>query len=370
MTYFSKATFVVCALQVLPALAASEGPATGAEVAVIGTEQFTYGQLPADTQTELQENQRRYEQELHQLEADHKRNLQTIVENHASRFIDGKVMEKEAQARNLSVEELSKEIQAPQISNEQALDFYEHNKQQIGQPFSAVSAPLTQYLQQQATERAKRSYINSLRTKYAARVTVEPLREAVPALGPSRGPTDARVTIVEFSDFQCPFCGQMAPLLKQLQDKYPRDVRLVYRQLPLTDLHPNALVAAKASVCASEQGKFWEMHDAMFADQRSLAAEGLKKTAEKLHLKTKAFEACLDSPKTAAAVDADSKAGMEYGVAGTPGLFINGRFVNGFVPLDMLVGIVEDELHRQAGGHSLAQAQASAAQPGTVAQSR
>jgi len=360
MTHFLKAVVVACALNVLPVIAAPGMPAAETQVGVIGNEQFKFGQLPPDTQTELQETQRKYEMQVHQLALDNQRNLQNIVENHAHRFIDGKVMAQEAQARNVSVEQLAKEIEIPQVSKEQAMDFYEKNKQQIAQPYSAISAQLTQYLQQQETERAKRSYINGLRTKYAARVTLEPLREAVPAEGPSRGPKDARVTIVEFSDFQCPFCGQMAPLLKQVQDKYPKDVRLVYRQLPLVDIHPNSLIAAKAAVCASEQGKFWEMHDAMFADQNALTAEGLKKTAATSHLKTKPFDACLDSQATADAVEADSKAGTEYGVAGTPGLFINGRFFNGAIPMDLLLAVVDDELHRSAGGHSLAQAAATA----------
>ena len=347
-------TSLACVLRISAALASTETPPADADVAVLGNEHVTFGQLPSAAQNELQENQRRYDRQVHQLAIDHKRELQAIVESHANRFLDDKVMQAEAQARGVKVEEISKEIKVPEVSDAEVREFYLANQQQIGQPFAAVSSQLAQYLRQQAAERSKRSYIDGLRTKYAARTTVEPLREAVPALGPSRGPKDAPVTIVEFSDFECPFCRKMAPLLKQLQDKYPQDVRLVYRQLPLPDLHPNAMSAAKASLCASEQGKFWEMHDALFADQSALGTEGLKKTADQLHLKTKVFESCLASPKVAAAVEADTQAGVEYGVSGTPGLFINGRFVNGAVPFEMLVGIVEDELKRHQSTQAVA----------------
>jgi protein-disulfide isomerase len=116
----------------------------------------------------------------------------------------------------------------------------------------------------------------------------------------------------------------------------------------LTDLHPDALNAAKASLCAYEQGKFWEMQDALYADPDALSLDGLKKTAARLKIKPLPFAACLDSDKTAAAVKTDSQAALDYGVTGTPGLFINGRFVNGAVPYEQLVATVEDELKRRA----------------------
>jgi protein-disulfide isomerase len=327
-------------------VAVGELPADS-EVAVIGSEHFTFSQLPASVQAELQESQSRYERQLHQLAIDHERELRTIVETRAGSFLDDKLMQMEARARNLSVQELAKEVKTPQVTDADVRSFYEQNKQQIQQPLEAVAVRITQYLTQQALERGKRSYADGLRVKYAARVTVEPLRREVSADGPSRGPKDAAVTIVEFADFQCPFCRSMAPLLKQLLDKYPREVRLVYRQLPLSDMHPDALNAAKASLCAGEQGRFWEMHDALFADPSALSLDALKKTAERLKMKPLPFAACLESEKTAAAMKADSQAALDYGVAGTPGLFINGRFINGAVPYEQLVATVEDELQRR-----------------------
>jgi protein-disulfide isomerase len=154
------------------------------------------------------------------------------------------------------------------------------------------------------------------------------------------------VTIVEFADFQCPYCRRMAPVLREVLQKYPRDVRLVYRQLPLIDLHPNSLHAAEASLCALEQGKFWEMHDAMFADQDALDVDGLKRTAAQVQLRAQPFADCLASDRTLAVIRADTKAATDLGVNGTPGLFINGRFVSGAVSYEEMAATIEDELRR------------------------
>lgn len=339
---------VVVVLRTTQVCAAPDELPADAEVAVIGNDHFTLGQLQPSLQTALTDSERRYEQQLHQLAIDHRRDLRAIAEAHTNTFIDDRVMQAEARARNVTVEELTKQVRHPQVTDAEVRAFYEQNKGEIKQPFEAVAVRITQYLTEQAAASAKRSFADGLRAEYAARATVEPLRQEIAADGPSRGAKDAPVTIVEFADFQCPFCRKMAPLLKQLLDKYPREVRLVYRQLPLTDLHPDALNAAKASLCAYEQGRFWEMQDALYADPGALRLGGLKKTAERLKIKLRPFAACLDSDKTAAAVKTDSQAALDYGVAGTPGLFINGRFVNGAVPYEQLVATVEDELKRRA----------------------
>jgi protein-disulfide isomerase len=162
------------------------------------------------------------------------------------------------------------------------------------------------------------------------------------------------VTIVEFADFQCPYCRRMAPVLRELLEKYPRDVRLVYRQLPLTELHPDALHAAEASLCAREQGKFWEMHDALFADQGALDLEGLKRTAAELQLKAQPFADCLGSDRPVGVIRADTQAATDLAVNGTPGLFINGRFVSGAVSYEEMAAIIDDELQRVAQGSRVA----------------
>jgi thiol-disulfide isomerase/thioredoxin len=162
------------------------------------------------------------------------------------------------------------------------------------------------------------------------------------------------VTIVEFSDFQCPFCKRLAGTLHQLQAEYPKDVRLAYVQFPMNQdcskadlkktLHPEACHAAAASVCAGKQGKFWEMHDALFDAQASLGADEYRSLADTLGLDAAAFASCLDAPGTQAAVVADTEAGAALGATGTPTFFVNGRELAGAQPIEVLRAVVDAEL--------------------------
>ena len=336
---------IVLVLPVPQAFPQSEALAPGAEVAVIGSDHVTLGQLP-DVQTQLSQSQARYEQQQRQLTIDQRRARQAILEQAVDEFVNNRLLQQEAQARHVSVAELTRDIKTPEITAADVSAFYEHNKRDIGKPFEEVRPAIANYLTQQAAANARRAWFAALRARYSARSTLEPLREPVAADGPSRGPTDARVTIVEFADFQCPYCRRMAPVLRELLEKYPREVRLVYRQLPLTELHPDALHAAEASLCAREQGKFWEMHDALFADQGALDLDGLKKTAAQLQLKAQPFAACLAADRPLAVIRADTQAATDLGVNGTPGLFINGRFVSGAVSYDEMAATIDDELRR------------------------
>jgi protein-disulfide isomerase len=133
------------------------------------------------------------------------------------------------------------------------------------------------------------------------------------------------------------------PTLEQVKQNYGDKVRLVFRQFPL-NIHPNAQKAAEASLCANDQGKFWEMHDLMFAAQRQLTVENLKEKAQRLELDTAAFGQCLDSDKYAAQVQADLEAGMQAGVTGTPAMFINGIPISGAVPYEQLAQVIDAEL--------------------------
>jgi protein-disulfide isomerase len=153
---------------------------------------------------------------------------------------------------------------------------------------------------------------------------------------------------VEFADFQCPYCKRAESSLHAVLKQYPRDVRIVFRNLPLTQIHPQAESAAEAAVCADRQGKFWEMHDAMYADQSALSIEALKDTAKQLGLNLGQFSACLSGGTPAAALDADAKAAEELGLSGTPYFFINGRPVDGNVPLEKFQSIIAEELHAGA----------------------
>lgn len=143
---------------------------------------------------------------------------------------------------------------------------------------------------------------------------------------PSFGPADAKVTIVEFSDFQCPFCTRAANAAHQIKEKYGDRVRFVFRQFPL-DFHQNAHVAAEASLAAHAQGKFWELHDKMFADQSKLDRASLEQVAKDIGLDVAKFKKALDEKTFAGAVDADVKLGQGVSVDGTPTMFLNGKRV-------------------------------------------
>ncbi|HEY0095462.1 MAG TPA: thioredoxin domain-containing protein, partial [Archangium sp.] len=166
-----------------------------------------------------------------------------------------------------------------------------------------------------------------------------------PADAPSFGPKDAKVTIVEWSDFQCPFCSRVTPTLKQIKELYPNDVRVVFRHQPLS-FHPNAKPAAEASMAAHEQGKFWEYHDKLFQNQKALDRANLEKYAQELGLNMDQFKAALDSGKFRAKVEADATAGAAVGANGTPTFFVNGREFVGAQPFENFKKIIDEEKAR------------------------
>ena len=151
-----------------------------------------------------------------------------------------------------------------------------------------------------------------------------------------RGAKDAKVTMIEYSDFECPFCSRHLPSVKQALQDFPKDVRLVYRHFPLTSLHPSAQKGAEASECVADQGgndAFWDFHDRVFVAQKAgLSVEVFKKIAGDMGLDQKKFNNCLDSGEKASVVAKDVASGNDAGVTGTPATFINGTLVSGAVP--------------------------------------
>ncbi|MEN9557921.1 MAG: hypothetical protein RL141_290 [Candidatus Parcubacteria bacterium] len=157
-----------------------------------------------------------------------------------------------------------------------------------------------------------------------------------------RGNKDAKVTLIEYSDFECPFCLRHLDTVDQILEAYPNDVRLVYRHYPLS-FHPEAQKAAEASECAAEQGKFWEMHDAIFAANAAgtMSVTKWKEIAATLKLNTSKFNDCLDTGKMASKVNEDLQEGSVAGVTGTPATFVNGSLVSGAVPFAQFDGFVK-----------------------------
>src|SRR5262249_4804253 len=142
---------------------------------------------------------------------------------------------------------------------------------------------------------------------------------------PVRGPGDAKVTVVEFADYQCPFSGQAEGLMTEVLASYPKDVRVVYKQFPLSSIHPQAMAASKAALAAGRQGKYWEMHDLLFRNQRDLSPEKLTQLAESLHLDVMQFQKDLESPEVLAEISREQQEGKAADVQGTPTIFVNGK---------------------------------------------
>jgi protein-disulfide isomerase len=176
--------------------------------------------------------------------------------------------------------------------------------------------------------------------------TVYKIDKAELVRAPGRGSSDAPVTLVLFSDFQCPFCSKVEPTLEALEKAYPGKLRIVWKNFPL-EFHVHARLAAAAAAAAHAQGKFWPMHDKLFAHQQALDRGSLEGYAADLGLDVARWKAGLD--REAAVVDADAKLGATLGVSGTPTVFVNGRRVAGAYPLATFKTLIDDELRKRGG---------------------
>jgi protein-disulfide isomerase len=160
---------------------------------------------------------------------------------------------------------------------------------------------------------------------------------------PVRGPEQAKVTVVEFSDFQCPFCGRVTTTLEQVHKEFPDDVKVVFKHLPLR-IHPNAPKAHAAAEAAHQQGHFWQMHDKIFGNQRELTEERFVEYAKEIGLDVDRFKKDMASAEVKRRVDADASEAASLGVTGTPGFFINGKFVSGAKPFSEFKRIIDEQL--------------------------
>jgi protein-disulfide isomerase len=170
-----------------------------------------------------------------------------------------------------------------------------------------------------------------------------PVKKVEVGNAPTRGPKNAPITVVLFSDFECPFCGRVEPSIAELEKAYPGKVRVAWKNMPLS-FHKNAKPAAEAALAAHEQGKFWQMHEILFKNQRALMASDLEKYAKEIGLDLGKFKAAMDSHKFAAQVEADAKQGESLGVSGTPAAFVNGRLVSGAQPPEEFKKVAEAAL--------------------------
>jgi protein-disulfide isomerase len=262
-----------------------------------------------------------------------------------NQLIRQRVLRAEAARRNLTEQELiDAEVAAMgEISDEKVAQFYEDRIEQMGgQSLEEVAPRIRDHLMNLRAQGA----VEKIVTAVEVELFLERPRVDVAADGPSKGPANAPVTIVEFGDFQCPFCSRALPVIEEVMARYPDEVRFVYRHLPLDRIHDRARVAAEASLCAHDQDRFWDYHDLIFANVATLGDEDLKRFAEELNLDVATWEQCMAERKFAEKVDADIEAATSVGITGTPAFTINGVMLSGARPVGDFVSVIESELKR------------------------
>jgi protein-disulfide isomerase len=273
-------------------------------------------------------------------------------------LIRHRVVEAEARKRNITAEKLIEREVDSKVTEptDGEVEAYFLGQNRTGTRFEEVKEQYRNSLRQIRLVKARQAYADILRAKSDVAVLLRPPTVEV-AVDPKRvkGDPHAPVTIVEFSDFQCPFCIKVEPTMKEILKKYDGRVKLAYRDFPLLEVHPRAEKAAEAARCAAEQGKFWEFHDALFANQSKLSDADLISDARSLGLEEQPFQSCLASERFKTKIEADLQDGAKVGIAGTPGFFVNGVFLSGAQPqaefekiIDAALAAAKDAAHLTA----------------------
>jgi protein-disulfide isomerase len=259
----------------------------------------------------------------------------------------------EAARRKLTPEELVRQevdAKAVTLPPAQIETIYEQNKARFsGQTREEALARIREVLGERAKAERRDAWERQLRdaARVAVRLDVPRASVAIPAGAPSMGAANAPVTIVEFTDYQCPYCHRAQSVVDELLSRYTGRIRFVHLDFPL-DGHPGAVPAARAARCAGEQGRFWEYHRDLMTAPGSLDAADLARRADALRLDRAAFDACVSSGRHDTAIQASLREGEELGVSGTPAYFVNGRMVAGARPLESFTEIIDEELATRA----------------------
>jgi protein-disulfide isomerase len=333
-------TALLCVLTLLVGLAPIEGqtPPKAPPLAAVNGEPIT----AADVDKTIAMQVAKLEEQLYQLR------LQSL-----EALIREKLLAGEASKRGVTVQALLDAEVTSKVAlvTEQEIElFYQANKAQLRGEEAALRDQIRARLQNQKLAAQREVYLKALRSQADVVVNLKAppvYRTDMSVEGaPFKGAAAAAVTIVEFSDFHCPFCKRVLPTLTQLESQYGDKVKLVFRDYPIDQLHPGARKAHEAARCASEQGKFWAYHDVLFTNAPKASPEQLKGYAQEVGLDVAAFEQCVSSGKYQEAVQKDIDEGSRAGVTGTPAFFINGRLVSGAQPLESFTRVIEDELAR------------------------
>jgi protein-disulfide isomerase len=260
----------------------------------------------------------------------------------ATKLIDAEAARRHVTSEDLFKTEIEAKITQPDVAEIEPIYDGVADKYP-GMTKDQVLAEIAGGMRKQRLAARRAQYIKELRAAAGVKVNLEVPRVAVKADGPARGSARAPVTIVEFSDFECPFCGHAVETLQMVQKKYGDNVRIVFRDYPLPS-HRTAKRAAEASHCADEQGKFWEMHDRLFSKGGPINDADIYKFATQAGIDRNKFDQCLTSGKFKEAWKASQDEGSRVGVTSTPSFFINGRMIVGAAGYDSFVRIIDDEL--------------------------
>lgn len=267
----------------------------------------------------------------------------------ARRMMMERLLEQEEKRRGLDTAAImrAESAKAPPVEEAEVRAAFEANRERFaGQSYEQAAASVRAQLEQQRRSEAGRAYLESLLSKAGFQLLIEPPRIPLSAGGASRGPSNAPVTLVQFTDYQCPYCLRSEPTVAKVRERYGDQVRVVVRHFPL-EFHPKARGAAEAAACAGRQGRFFEYHDALFQNQNALALPDLEARAKQVGLDLAAFRSCLSAKQTAKEVDADLEEARRAGVTGTPAFFVNGILLSGAQPLEAFVEVIDAELARQ-----------------------
>lgn len=331
--FFRLAGLVPFCAYMFAAASVSNGavtPSSGAVVAEVDGQKITLGDLEQKkSQSFFQARNSYYQVERKALDD----------------YIDQLLLEKQAKRENLTVDQLlDKHVksQLPKDPSEEALQVY-YEGLDTKEPFETVKPQIVEHIRQMRMEKAKTAYIQSLRKDANVMISLGPPRADIQLNdAPVRGPLNASVMVIEYADYECPYCQQVYPTLQKLESEFNGRVAFAYKDTPLP-MHSHAEKAAEAAHCAGAQGKYWEYHDVLFAS-KELEIPALKQDAAVLKLDTAAFNKCLDSGETAGSIKSTLDEAQKLGLQGTPAFFINGRFLSGAVSYDVLHTAIEEEL--------------------------
>ena len=299
-------------------------------VASIGGEPILDSDLPVSPE-EHNLRQQMYEVRIKALEA----------------LIANKLLEQEANRREITVRDLiaaevGSKVGAP--TNKEVSEFYNQRKDQIGKPLKEVRESIVSSLQRTKAQVHLQELVARLEESTEIEVFINPPRLDVTLDGVRlQGSDKAPVTVVEFSDFQCPYCRRVQPTLAALADQYGDEVRWGFKDLPLTDIHPEAMRAAQVGRCADEQGKFWEYRSKLF-EKELFTDSTYTEIANELNLKPDALLGCANSSRHQTAVVRDMQEARSLGITGTPAILINGILVTGAREIEVYQQVIDREL--------------------------